>query len=103
MRPKSIDCVRALVDIALEDGNYLAESWGLVLRYISQLARLQASLFPFSRCMYIDAYLLTVFSLGVLVLSPLVCFFIHADLGFVFHDVCLRPVSMRSVSVGLGY
>eukprot|EP00752_Nemacystus_decipiens_P007866 g7027.t2 len=41
MRPKSIDCVRALVDIALEDGNYLAESWGSVLRYISQLARLQ--------------------------------------------------------------
>lgn len=43
MRPKSIDCVRALVDIALEDGNFLAESWGSVLRYISQLARLQAS------------------------------------------------------------
>ncbi|CAM9578906.1 unnamed protein product, partial [Hapterophycus canaliculatus] len=42
MRPKSIDCVRALVDIALEDGNFLAESWGSVLRYISQLARLQA-------------------------------------------------------------
>lgn len=41
MRPKSIDCVRALLDIALEDGNYLAESWGPVLRYISQLARLQ--------------------------------------------------------------
>lgn len=43
MRPKSIDCVRALVDIALEDGNFLSESWGSVLRYISQLARLQAS------------------------------------------------------------
>lgn len=43
MRPKSIDCVRAVVDIALEDGNYLSESWGSVLRYISQLARLQAS------------------------------------------------------------
>lgn len=43
MRPKSIDCVMALLDIALEDGNFLAESWGLVLRYISQLARLQVS------------------------------------------------------------
>lgn len=43
IRPKSLDCVRALLDIALEDGNYLAESWGPVLRYISQLARLQAS------------------------------------------------------------
>lgn len=41
MRPKNIDCVKALVDIALEDGNFLAESWGSVLRYISQLARLQ--------------------------------------------------------------
>lgn len=47
MRPKSIDCVRALVDIALEDGNYLSESWGSVLRYISQLARLQASVLLF--------------------------------------------------------
>ena len=43
MRPKSIDCVRALLDIALEDGDFLAESWGSVLRHISQLARLQAS------------------------------------------------------------
>ena len=47
MRPKSIDCVRALLDIALEDGNFLAESWGSVLRHISQLARLQASFFFF--------------------------------------------------------
>lgn len=41
IRHKSIDCVRSLLDIALEDGNYLAESWGPVLRYMSQLARLQ--------------------------------------------------------------
>lgn len=41
MRPKNIDCVKALLDIVLEDGNFLAESWGSVLRYISQLARLQ--------------------------------------------------------------
>lgn len=41
MRPKSIECVRALLDIALEDGNFLAESWASVLRYTSQLARLQ--------------------------------------------------------------
>jgi hypothetical protein len=32
--------VKTLLAIAIEDGDYLAESWGTVLRYISQLARL---------------------------------------------------------------
>jgi brefeldin A-inhibited guanine nucleotide-exchange protein len=41
MKPKNIDCIKALIAIALADGNYLQESWLHVLQCISHLARLQ--------------------------------------------------------------
>ncbi|CAM9865499.1 unnamed protein product, partial [Chrysoparadoxa australica] len=40
MQPKNVACIKALLTIALEDGNYLGVAWGSVLRSISQLARL---------------------------------------------------------------
>ena len=85
MRPKSIDCVRALVDIALEDGNYLAESWGSVLRYISQLARLQASqsrLFLFCfRCCPLPRLVDKVSLVAVNCTSVVVLLYLHVYLG----------------------
>lgn len=43
IRPHNLACIQALLDIALEDGDFLEESWGQVLRLISQLARLLLS------------------------------------------------------------
>ncbi len=40
IRSHNLSCIHALLDIALEDGDYLEESWGVVLRLLSQLARL---------------------------------------------------------------
>ena len=39
MEDKNVRCVKVLLSLALTDGNLLRESWGLVLRCISQLAR----------------------------------------------------------------
>lgn len=39
MEHKNVRCVKVLLSLALTDGNLLRESWGLVLRCISQLAR----------------------------------------------------------------
>lgn len=39
MQDKHVRCVKVLLSLALTDGNLLRESWGLVLRCISQLAR----------------------------------------------------------------
>ncbi|CAN0204558.1 unnamed protein product, partial [Hapterophycus canaliculatus] len=41
MEDKNVRCVKVLLSLALTEGNLLRESWGLVLRCISQLARLQ--------------------------------------------------------------
>jgi len=41
MKPKNIECIRALISIALSDGNHLQECWLYVLQCISHLARLQ--------------------------------------------------------------
>lgn len=41
MKPKNIECIRALIAIALSDGNHLQECWLYVLQCISHLARLQ--------------------------------------------------------------
>lgn len=40
MKPKNIECIRAMVCVALCDAEYLDESWFQVLQCISQLARL---------------------------------------------------------------
>ncbi len=40
MRPHHLRCIHTLLVIAREDGEYLEESWGSVLRLLSQLARL---------------------------------------------------------------
>ncbi len=40
MHPHHLRCIHTLLVIALEDGDYLEESWGVVLRLLSQLARL---------------------------------------------------------------
>lgn len=42
MEDKNVRCVKVLLSLALTDGNLLRESWGLVLRCISQLARCAA-------------------------------------------------------------
>lgn len=39
MKDKNVRCVKVLLCLALTDGNLLRESWGLVLRCISQLSR----------------------------------------------------------------
>lgn len=39
MEDKNVRCVKVLLSLALTEGNLLRESWGLVLRCISQLAR----------------------------------------------------------------
>lgn len=41
MKPKSIQCIKLLLTIAVDEGSYLNESWGPVLECISQIARLQ--------------------------------------------------------------
>lgn len=43
MKRKNVECIRTLLSIAVIDGEYLGESWGPVLRCISQLARLRLS------------------------------------------------------------
>eukprot|EP01084_Bolivina_argentea_P069114 125817_1 len=40
MHPHHLRCIHTLLIIAREDGEYLEESWGCVLRLLSQLARL---------------------------------------------------------------
>ncbi|CAN0470912.1 unnamed protein product, partial [Discosporangium mesarthrocarpum] len=40
MQPKNVRCIRALLELALSDGNLLAEGWGRVLKCTSQLDRL---------------------------------------------------------------
>ena len=40
--PMSLECIRELLSIALEEGNFLHSSWEHVLAQVSQLARLQA-------------------------------------------------------------
>lgn len=41
MRPKNIESIKTIIDIALSEGDYLEESWSQVLLCVSQLARLQ--------------------------------------------------------------
>eukprot|EP01138_Halocafeteria_seosinensis_P008060 gb/GECG01008236.1/.p1 GENE.gb/GECG01008236.1/~~gb/GECG01008236.1/.p1 ORF type:complete len:1924 (+),score=268.60 gb/GECG01008236.1/:1-5772(+) len=41
MRPKNVACVKAIVQLALDEGQYLGEAWGIVLMCLSQIARLQ--------------------------------------------------------------
>lgn len=53
MKDKNVRCVKVLLCLALTDGNLLRESWGLVLRCISQLSRYGFHLIPqhvFSLC-----------------------------------------------------
>ena len=41
MQPKHIEAIKILLYIAQSDGEYLNESWGQILQFISQLSRLQ--------------------------------------------------------------
>jgi brefeldin A-inhibited guanine nucleotide-exchange protein len=41
MRAKHLDAIKMLISVALNDGDYLFESWGQILRCISHLSRLQ--------------------------------------------------------------
>ena len=41
MTQKNVECVKVLLEIGLQDGNYLASSWEHVLHCISHLERLQ--------------------------------------------------------------
>lgn len=41
MRQKHVDGIKMLINVALSDGDYMMESWGQILRCISQLSRLQ--------------------------------------------------------------
>lgn len=41
MSEKNIECIRALIHVALTEGDYLAGAWGPILNCVSQLARLQ--------------------------------------------------------------
>lgn len=41
MEDKNVSCVNVLLTLALSEGNLLRESWGLVLRCISQLSRFE--------------------------------------------------------------
>jgi brefeldin A-inhibited guanine nucleotide-exchange protein len=41
MRQKHVDGIKMLISVALSDGDYMMESWGQILRCISQLSRLQ--------------------------------------------------------------
>ena len=41
MRQKHLDGIKMLINVALWDGDYMMESWGQLLRCLSQLARLQ--------------------------------------------------------------
>ena len=41
MRPKNVETIKVLIDLALSEGDYLEESWSQVLQCVSQLARLQ--------------------------------------------------------------
>ena len=43
MKPRNIESIRTLMNIALIDGEFLGESWGPVLQCISQLARMRMS------------------------------------------------------------
>lgn len=43
MKQKNVESIRAMLEIAILDGEYLGESWGSVLQCISQLARLRLS------------------------------------------------------------
>ena len=40
MRQKNLECIKALLDIGLEEGNHLASSWIHVLKCISELERM---------------------------------------------------------------
>lgn len=42
MKAKNISAIRVIVEVALNDGNYLRSSWPQVLQCVTQLARLQA-------------------------------------------------------------
>lgn len=41
MEDKNVCCVNVLLSLALTEGNLLRDSWGLVLRCISQLSRFE--------------------------------------------------------------
>ena len=41
MKPKHIECIKAIIEIAIRDGDRLHDSWERVLRCLSQVARLQ--------------------------------------------------------------
>lgn len=41
MKSKHLDAIKMLINVALNDGDYLYESWGQILRCISHLSRLQ--------------------------------------------------------------
>ncbi|CAG8450041.1 3698_t:CDS:10 [Acaulospora colombiana] len=41
MKPKNVDAIKTLLDIALTEGNYLKDSWKEVLTCVSQLERFQ--------------------------------------------------------------
>lgn len=41
MRPKNVEAIKTLLDIAISDGNNLKSSWREVLTCVSQLERMQ--------------------------------------------------------------
>ena len=41
IQQKNIDCIKALIAVALHEGDHLQQSWGPILNCLSQLARLQ--------------------------------------------------------------
>ncbi|KPV74748.1 uncharacterized protein RHOBADRAFT_36677 [Rhodotorula graminis WP1] len=41
MRPKNVECIKTLLDVAMVDGNYLKGSWRDVVTCVSQLERFQ--------------------------------------------------------------
>lgn len=41
MKPKNVEAIKALLDVAMIDGNYLKGSWRDVLACVSQLERFQ--------------------------------------------------------------
>jgi brefeldin A-inhibited guanine nucleotide-exchange protein len=41
MRPKNVEAIKTLLDIAISDGNNLKSSWREVLTCLSQLERMQ--------------------------------------------------------------
>jgi len=40
MKPRHVECIKALLKVAIDDGNYLGESWEPVLQCVSRLNRL---------------------------------------------------------------